>query len=216
MDQWDQTKLEQVVISKHGGNPKTTTDIVCKFFLEAIDEGKYGWFWECPNGAKTCKYRHALPPGFVLKSRKKEEAPVSISIEDFLETERQKLGSNLTPVTLDTFTQWKRDRVNKAQELAKVERDKKEAAFRAGKSLQVSGRELFDWRPELALEVEDDEAGDAGEVLDVASYERREQGEIFTEEKVVVAEDLFAEEEISDLSDSDSGNGSGDGGGKEE
>lgn len=49
MDKWDQEKLEQVVTSKHG-NPKTTTDIVCKYFLEAIENQKYGWFWECPNG----------------------------------------------------------------------------------------------------------------------------------------------------------------------
>lgn len=51
MDKWDQEKLEQVVKSKQG-NPKTTTDIVCKFFLEAIENQKYGWFWECPNGGE--------------------------------------------------------------------------------------------------------------------------------------------------------------------
>jgi hypothetical protein len=51
MDKWDQKKLEEVVLSK-AGNPKTTTDIVCKFFLEAIEDNKYGWFWECPNGGK--------------------------------------------------------------------------------------------------------------------------------------------------------------------
>ena len=34
-----------------------------------------GFFWTCPNGGQACKYRHALPPGFVLKSqRKKDEA----------------------------------------------------------------------------------------------------------------------------------------------
>jgi hypothetical protein len=40
---------------------------------------------------RDCKYRHALPPGFVLKSEKKaaEEAAKRevISLEDFLETE---------------------------------------------------------------------------------------------------------------------------------
>lgn len=51
MDQWDQSKLETVVLSKHG-NPRSTTEIVCKFFLESIDNGKYGWFWECPNGGR--------------------------------------------------------------------------------------------------------------------------------------------------------------------
>lgn len=28
-------------------------------------------FWKCPNGS-DCKYRHALPPGYVLKSQMKE------------------------------------------------------------------------------------------------------------------------------------------------
>lgn len=120
MDTWDQTKLEEVVLNKHG-NPRTTTDIVCKYFLDAIENQKYGWFWECPNGGENvllssfkefcnidrtlptiepiellfllkigteCKYRHALPPGFVLKSlKKKEDDKEEISIEDFLEVE---------------------------------------------------------------------------------------------------------------------------------
>ena len=30
-----------------------------------------GRFWQCPNGGKDCKYRHALPPGYVLKSQMK-------------------------------------------------------------------------------------------------------------------------------------------------
>lgn len=36
------------------------------FFLEAVEKSKYGWFWSCPNGT-SCIYRHALPPGFILK-----------------------------------------------------------------------------------------------------------------------------------------------------
>lgn len=40
MDQWDEEKLRNVVLSK-AGNPRTTTDIVCKFFIEAIESQKY-------------------------------------------------------------------------------------------------------------------------------------------------------------------------------
>ena len=51
---------------------------------------RFGWFWQCPNG-DSCQYRHALPPGFVLKSQKKalEEAERAntISLEEFLEVE---------------------------------------------------------------------------------------------------------------------------------
>lgn len=31
-------------------------------------------FWQCPNG-KECQYRHALPPGYVLKSQMKVSLP---------------------------------------------------------------------------------------------------------------------------------------------
>ena len=62
---WDEEKLRSVVLSKKG-NQQTTTDKVCKFFIEAIEEGKYGWFWTCPNGGNNCKYKHALPPGYVF------------------------------------------------------------------------------------------------------------------------------------------------------
>ena len=46
MDNWDEEKLRKVILSKHG-NPKTTTEKVCKFFIEAVENGKYGWFWVC-------------------------------------------------------------------------------------------------------------------------------------------------------------------------
>ena len=63
-DDWDEEKLKAVVLSKKG-NQKTTTDKVCKFFIESVEEGKYGWFWTCPNGGDQCKYQHKLPPGLV-------------------------------------------------------------------------------------------------------------------------------------------------------
>lgn len=62
---WDEEKLRSVVLSKKG-NQRTTTDKVCKFFIQAIEDGKYGWFWICPNGGDKCMYKHALPPGYVL------------------------------------------------------------------------------------------------------------------------------------------------------
>ena len=59
---WDEEKLRSVVLSKKG-NQRTSTDKVCKYFVEAIEDGKYGWFWACPNGGDKCMYKHALPPG---------------------------------------------------------------------------------------------------------------------------------------------------------
>ena len=43
---------------------------VCDYFLDALEKGKYGWRWVCPNGM-TCHYKHCLPTGYVY--RKKEE-----------------------------------------------------------------------------------------------------------------------------------------------
>lgn len=43
MENWDEEKLRQVVLSK-AGNPRTTTDIVCKYFIDAIESQKFGWF----------------------------------------------------------------------------------------------------------------------------------------------------------------------------
>lgn len=63
---------------------------VCKYFLDAVEKKQYGWFWECPNGNKDCHYRHALPPGYVLKSQMKElleQESQKIAIEDEIENE---------------------------------------------------------------------------------------------------------------------------------
>jgi len=107
---------------------------ICKHFLSAVESAKYGWFWECPSGS-TCHYRHALPPGFVLKRDKKnlkdqeDEGP---SLEDWIESERHKLDSSkLTKVTLETFVAWKKRKIqerrnNKIKDDAKKLRDFKE------------------------------------------------------------------------------------------
>ena len=114
MDDWDQDKLESVVKEKHSGeNQNNKTDIVCKHFLEAVEKRLYGWFWVCPNGGNECKYRHALPSGYVLKSQLKammeEEKASQRTDEEILEEERAKIGEGV-PVTQDTFAEWKRAR----------------------------------------------------------------------------------------------------------
>ncbi|ODQ78230.1 hypothetical protein BABINDRAFT_162894 [Babjeviella inositovora NRRL Y-12698] len=116
MDKWDEEKLRSVISSKHG-NPIVTTDIVCKFFIEAVENGKYGWFWTCPGGGNDCKYRHSLPPGFVLKTKEQkrlekmaDESKPKITLEDFIETARDQLPKgNLTPITWKSFVKWKQE-----------------------------------------------------------------------------------------------------------
>ena len=62
MDKWDQAKLDRVVLSKHG-NTKSTTDKVCKFFLQAVEEGKYGWFWSVARAWPHVQAMLTAPPG---------------------------------------------------------------------------------------------------------------------------------------------------------
>lgn len=157
MADWDEEKLRQVVMSKHG-NPKTTTDKVCKFFIEAVENGKYGWFWQCPNGGDKCMYRHSLPPGFVLKTKEQRAAEkalmdksplATLTLEDFLESERHKLTGTLTPVTPESFAKWKQERL-----------DKKAAEAEAARMKEATGRALFekgDW--ELSDSEDEDDDG---------------------------------------------------------
>ncbi|KAG0247302.1 hypothetical protein BG011_001708 [Mortierella polycephala] len=213
MDTWDQKKLESVVSSKaKGGITIATTDIVCKFFLEAIENQKYGWFWDCPNGGTQCKYRHALPPGFVLKTKAELRAEANkeeISIEDFLEKERHSLGKNLTPVTVETFAAWKKTRADRLEQEEQVKRKAKEAAFKAGKMLQFSGRELFDFNPEIAGADDED---DDDNIFDFSRYTRMDTDETPEEfearltrdmANVKVDDELFAGEEDVQVSDDD-------------
>ncbi|KAJ2491123.1 Translation machinery-associated protein 46 [Coemansia sp. RSA 2050] len=175
MDKWNEERLEQVVLSKHG-NPQTTTSIVCKYFLEAIETRKYGWFWECPNGGDKCKYKHALPPGFVLKKdkKKKESEGDEISLEEFLETERHRLGSNQTPVTLESFTKWKTERTLRREADEVKAKAAKEKAFKAGKLGNMSGRDYFEFNPEMYDGLDD--GGDGGDAFDFAVYRNADGG----------------------------------------
>ncbi|KAK3644794.1 Translation machinery-associated protein 46 [Elasticomyces elasticus] len=141
MADWDEEKLRGVVMSKHG-NPKTTTDKVCKFFIEAVENQKYGWNWSCPNGGDKCMYKHSLPPGFVLKTKEQRAAEkalmdksplATLTLEDFLESERHKLTGTLTPVTPETFAKWKQERL-----------DKKAAEAEAQKMKEATGRAMFE------------------------------------------------------------------------
>ncbi|WOK95522.1 Zinc finger CCCH domain-containing protein [Canna indica] len=164
MEDWDQETLEKVVESKKKEyNQNKPTDIVCKYFLEAVEKKQYGWFWVCPNGGNDCHYRHALPPGYVLKSQMKallEEEAEKISIEEEIENQRAKVATT-TPLTPELFMKWK----NKKME----EKEAGLAAKRAdrAKNDRMSGRELF--MSDASLFVDDDEAYE--------KYNREEQPE---------------------------------------
>ncbi|KAL8840641.1 MAG: hypothetical protein Q9176_003754 [Flavoplaca citrina] len=166
MADWDEAKLRQVVTSKHG-NPKTTTDKVCKFFIEAVENGKYGWFWQCPNGGDKCMYKHSLPPGFILKTKEQratekalmDKSPLkTLTLEDFLESERHKLTGTLTPVTEESFALWKKQRT-----------DKKQAEEEARMAKEATGRAMFeqgDWGSDSEDEEDGDDSGDGDDTVE--------------------------------------------------
>ena len=158
-------KLREVVMSKHG-NPKTTTDKVCKYFIQAVEEAKYGWFWTCPNGGDKCMYKHSLPPGFVLKTKEQraaekalmDKSPLkTLTLEDFLESERHKLSGNLTPVTEESFAKWKKERL-----------DKRAAEAQAREAKEATGRAMFE---EGGWEESEEEDSDDERDLDDAGNE---------------------------------------------
>lgn len=165
MDDWDQAQLEDVVNKKHGASndAKPKTDIICKYFLDAVEKSQYGWFWTCPSGDK-CIYKHALPKGFVLKKDKKlleaaDEAN-KISLEELIEKERAALSGDLTPVTMETFLLWKKKKIQEKKDSLEKEMTKKKEDVKTGSNNTASGKELFLFKPELADADDEDATND--------------------------------------------------------
>lgn len=114
------------------------------------------------SAGESCKYRHALPPGYVYKSKKQRdletaaklaEADGGVSMEELIEEERRKLPSTgLTPITTESFAKWKEARA--ARRAAEVEATRVEEAKKTGtKGYSVlSGRALFAYDPSLFID----------------------------------------------------------------
>ena len=63
-----------------------------------------------------------------------DKSPIkTLTLEDFLESERHKLTGTLTPVTPETFAKWKKERL-----------DKKAAEEEARKAKEETGRAMFE------------------------------------------------------------------------
>lgn len=170
MDNWDEEKLRAVVKSKQGKVP--TTEIVCKYFIAAVEEGKYGWFWTCPatQNGKECIYRHSLPPGFILKTKEQrrleriaKEAESKITLEEYIESQRDILPKNLTPMTQETFTAWKSEHKQQLN-ASKVKR---------GKPV-LTGREIVmkKYQDRFFREEELAAADDKGTIVDMSAFRK--------------------------------------------
>ncbi len=106
-------------------------------------------------------YKHALPPGFTLKSEmKKKDQEEEISLEMLIEKERAGLGTNVTKVTLESFLAWKaRKLTEKKDEIFKKE-EKKRADYKLGFHNGLTGRDLFTFNPDLIANDDEDAEND--------------------------------------------------------
>jgi DRG Family Regulatory Proteins, Tma46 len=97
----------------------------------------------------------------------------SLSIhDDNLRTQRHKLGSNLTPVTRETFAKWKQTRMSKKEAEADAVRKTKDAQAAAGKNSGMSGRDLFQYNPEWFQDLDEEE-----DDWDLSKYRRQKEDE---------------------------------------
>eukprot|EP00835_Amoeboradix_gromovi_P004175 NODE_310_length_11257_cov_0.344417.p3 type:complete len:308 gc:universal NODE_310_length_11257_cov_0.344417:7256-6333(-) len=185
MDNWDLQKLESVIKQKH--NQNNSTSIICKHFLKAIEDGKYGWFWLCPAGGDKCKYKHALPVGFVLKKKDFGDESKNIqSLEDFIEEERKKLPDKLTPVTEESFKKWKEHKLKMVAAAEEKQVKDMENRIAAGKAQGLSGRQLFSFVPQFqTFEEEEDE-----EAFDLSKYKQDQDRDEGIDESLFEGEDL--------------------------
>merc|ERR1711971_104951 len=155
----DEDKLAEVVAKKHGAEKSNDTDIICKFFLEAVENNKYGWFWECP-----------------LIKKGQEEA--TISLEELVGTERAKLDSSkLTKITLQTFVAWKNKKLKEKAAAEKKENAKKKKEYAGGNTGGMSGRDMFMMDPNiLSRHEQGDDDDDDGEDFDLTREQEEDMG----------------------------------------
>jgi hypothetical protein len=144
----------------NGGNANLETSIICKFFLDAVEKGKFGFFWTCPNEAEkknSCIYRHKLPAGFVLKSadEEKDDDEERESLIQEIERLRGELVlSECTMVTEDTFAVFQKEmeaQRKKENETKRAAEEKKSGGRNQGLHV-LSGRALFEYDSSLFVD----------------------------------------------------------------
>ena len=160
----------------------------------------------CPNGGSECKYKHTLPPGFVLKTKEQRAAEKAamdkqnanaLTLEDFLESERHKLTGKLTPVTPETFAKWKKERM-----------DKRAAEEEARRRKEESGRAMFEAGDYELSEDEDEEEDDGEDAWNMEALRREtERAREAKENERLAKQGIYVEQEQSppDEDDGDEG-----------
>lgn len=150
-------EVKKEIIEDVGNKQK----VVCRFLIDAINNGEYTKNWVCP--LPNCKDIHRL-------LELSENSEVEVTLEEYIELQRQNVDEvNLTPVTETNFLEWK----------AKKDKEEEMHAKRvAALSSNVKGVDLFKICPDM---FEDDE--EAAEDVNYAerNYEDSETEELETE-----------------------------------
>jgi hypothetical protein len=164
-----------------------SSDITCQFFMDAVENDKYGWFWKCPNGDE-CIYRHALPEDYVFK---KEEVKVEDDYEDKptleeeIDKERSLLPLGQKPVTFEEFMGWVNEQFSIRQ--AEKEEEKKKLKGLSGKLLFETNAGLFQDDEDAYDEYQRDEGQEEEEEKDTRfvseGEEKKEEEEGKNEEE---------------------------------
>lgn len=125
-----------VVSAKETEEKTEKTKLVCRFLIDAINNGQFISNWKCPD--PNCKDIHKL----------EEKGDVVISLEEFIELKRQEIPEGEC-IDEEAFKKWK-ERKRLEDELHK----KRVKALKEGQS----GCDLFKERPDMF--VDDEEALD--------------------------------------------------------
>ena len=180
------------------------SNIVCKYFLDAVKKKVYGWKWECPNG-DNCHYKHYLPKGYIMltdKDKAQEEMTMEeyMNLEEQIDAERERISQNGTKVNDATFKEWKRKRDEfRAQEKDEKVRD----VFKS----KLTGVQLFKNQSELFKDDENAEDVKMDEIENNVLDDEEEKKEDVKEDvkeveegvkDIKINEELFKEEENLD------------------
>jgi hypothetical protein len=167
-------EVNKIAEQKEKKRGKVPSNIVCKYFLDAVKKKIYGWKWECPNG-DDCHYRHSLPEGYILVTAKEKQEDMTseeyMNLEAQIDEERERIKVNGTKVNEKTFLEWKRkrDEFRKIEEAEKMEMEKK-----LHEKSKLTGVQLFKKQAELFKD--DEDAQDLKEEQELEKLEREKEG----------------------------------------
>lgn len=117
------------------------------------------------------------------KDKKKlEDKANEVTLEDLIEKERAALGPKQTKVTLETFLAWKKRKIEEKKDILKKDEEKKRNEYKAGRQAGLSGREMFSFNPDLAM---DNDMDDGDELFDSSLYRRGDDEEDTNEYKEI-------------------------------